>query len=156
MPPLLNKQKEASVTPTLQIVGAYDANDVMGGLLTFDVANSGGGGLVRYIRVADDDDEKAVLTLYLFNAKPTVIADGAAFAPAIADLKKLVGIQAIAAADYTELNSNACALYTGDTAPNFSFTSASGNLFGYLVCTATPTYTAATDLTISLGCWLDG
>lgn len=154
----INKQKEVSVTPTIG-VDAYTANDVVGGLLTFNFANSGGGGVVRWARVVDDDDEKAELALYLFNASPTAIADDAAFAPAVADLKKMVGKVLFEAADYETINSNAVAIIGHGVSTDFlniDFTSASGNLFGYLVCTGTPTYTAATDLTVTLGVWLDG
>jgi hypothetical protein len=92
------------------------------------------------------------LTLYVFNAAPTTIADDAAFAPAIADLKKLVAKVEIAADDYTSISdgtaNNAYALkqdlnevYKAD---------GKGNLYAYLVATATPTYAAATDLTVNL------
>lgn len=134
-----------SVTPTIG-TDAYTANDVVGGLLTFDVTGGAiGGGLINSAWVVDDDDEKAALKLYLFDEAPTTIADDAAFEPTAADLKKLVSVVSISA--YTTVNSNA---YCVVEDINNVFTAPNGNLYGYLVCTATPTYTAATDLTVKL------
>lgn len=148
---VFDKVIESQVTPVIDD-DAYTAGDVVGGLITFNVSSPSGCGIINAMRIADDDDEKAVLTLYVFNAAPTTIADDAAFAPTIADLKKLVAKIEIAADDYTSISdgtaNNAYALkqdlnevYKAD---------GKGNLYGYLVCTATPTYTAATDLTIIL------
>jgi hypothetical protein len=135
----------ASVTPTID-TNAYSANDVIGGLLSFDVSTSRvNGGIINTALVADDDNEKAALTLYLFHAAPTTIADDAAFAPTIADLKQLCAV--IAFSSYTTVNSNAYSLVEDI---NNAFVSTTGILYGYLVCTATPTYTAATDLTVVL------
>lgn len=144
---VFDKVIESQVTPTIDD-DAYSANDVVGGLLTFNVTSSSGCGIINALRIADDDDEKAALTLYLFNDVPTTIADDAAFAPAIADLKKLIAKIEIAADDYTTVNSNAYALIQD---LNEVYKAAgTGNLYGYLVCTATPTYTAATNLTLTL------
>jgi hypothetical protein len=154
-----NKQRIVALAITNKIGGAYSANDVIGGLLTFDVHNAGGGGIVRWARLVDDDNEKAELTLYLFNSSPTAILDDAAFAPVVADLKNYIGKILFQAADYETINSNAVALIGHGVSTDFlniDFTTDSGNLFGYLVATATPTYTAVTDLHISLGLWLDG
>lgn len=153
-----NRQK---IITTALTVGtdAYTANDVVGGLLTFNVANAGGGGVIRWASIVDDDNEKTELTLYLFSAAPTAIADDAAFAPAIADLKIYIGKILFQAADYETINNNAVALLGHGASTdylNVDFSTSSGNIYGYLVCTATPTYTAATDLTVVLGVWLDG
>lgn len=133
---------------------AYTANDVMGGLLTFNVESPGNGGFISRVKIVDDDDEKAAVKLYLFDEVPTTIADDAAFAPAIADLKSMIGVVAIAAADYTTVNGNAYAIkYLGTDTIDFETVEDGKNLYGYLVCDATPTYTAATDLTVEIQCW---
>jgi len=153
---ITNRQKIVSLTPTIG-VDAYTANDVVGGLLTFDIANVGGGGIVRWARIVDDDNEKAELALYLFSDLPSTIADDAAFAPTVADLKKLAGKVLFEAADYETVNGNAWVIRgRGSDAIDIDCSLATNNIYGYLVCTGTPTYTAATDLTISLGVWLDG
>lgn len=154
--PLVNQQKEVALALTVKIGGAYSANDVVGGLLTFDVANAAGSGCVQAVRLVDDDNENAAMTLYLFNAAPTVFADDAAFAPTVADLKKLIGIVTIAAGNYVTLNGNSVALLQGPSSPNVFFKTATGMIYGYLVCTGTPTYTAATDLHLTLFCQMDG
>lgn len=155
---VLGRQKTITTALTVD-TNAYTANDVVGGLLTFNVANAGGGGVIRWASIVDDDNEKAELALYLFDATPTTIADDAAFAPAIADLKKYIGKILFQAADYETINSNAVAMIGHGVSTdllNIDFNTTNGNIYGYLVCTATPTYTAVTDLTIRLGIWLDG
>lgn len=154
--PIVNQQKEIALALTNKIGSAYSANDVIGGLLTFNVANAAGSGCVRAVRLVDDDNENAAMTLYLFNATPTAFADDAAFAPTVADLKKMIAIIAIAAGNYVTLNSNSVALLQGPSGPNVDFTTSTGNIYGYLVCTGTPTYTATTDLHLTLFCQMDG
>lgn len=154
------RNKTISVAPTIDIVDAYTANDVIGGLMIFAVGGIGGGGSIRSILIADDDNEKAASTLYIFNEKPTTIADDAAFAPTIADLKKLITTVTVEAGDYATVNSNAYAILGGheDLATknmDVPFVAVDGNLYIYNVCTATPTYTAATDLTFAITVRLD-
>ena len=151
--------KTVAVTPTID-TDAYTANDVVGGLMTFAFGGVGGSGSIRSITIADDDDEKAAFTLYIFNAAPSTIADDAAFAPTIADLKKLVTTVLVEAGDYATVNSNAYAILGGheDLATknmDIPYASADGNLYMYAVCTATPTYTAATDLTFTITARID-
>lgn len=133
-----------NVTPTIS-TSIYAAGDVVGGLMTFPVATAGGGGVINQIVITDDDNEKAQATLYIFDAPPTSIADNAAFAPVIADLKLLVAVIAVASADFTTINSNAYAVKAG-----INQTYKGSSLYMYCVCTATPTYTAITDLTFRL------
>src|SRR5574343_384011 len=103
--------------------GAYSANDVVGGLLTFQLAPEApagvnpASGFVRVVTISDDDNEKAALELHLFREAPTVIADNAAFAPTFADLKKRVGSVVIAAGDYVTINSNGHADVFGHVRP---------------------------------------
>lgn len=131
-----------SVTPTID-TAIYAANDVVGGLMTFSVPSAVNGGVLNSALLVDEDDEKAALTLYLFDAEPTTIADQAAFAPTAADLKKLVCT--IGLANYTSINSLAfCEV------PDINQGFAADTLYGYLVCVATPEYTAVTDLTAKL------
>lgn len=135
---------EATVTPKNT---AYDAGDVVGGLITFAIPGAAGGGILNTVHLSEDDNEGAVLTLYLFRASPTAILDDAAFAPAIADLRKLVYVGAIAAADYSTSNS---LKFVTIADINNAFAITGGNLYGYLVCTATPTYAATKKIYITL------
>jgi len=152
----INKQEVIEKALTIT-TSAYTANDVIGGLITFDVSNSGGSGIIRWGRVVDDDAEDAELTLYLFDTSPTAILDAAAFAPTIADLKNMIGKILFEAADYEDINSNGIAIRgRGADAVDIDFKTDLGNIFGYLVCTSTPTYTAVTDLHLTIGVWMDG
>lgn len=138
---------EASITPD---TSAYSAADVVGGLITFEGAGGvAGGGILNSIMLADDDNEKAGLTLYLFDEVPATIADQAAFALSLADAKKLVAaVVWTATTDYTSVGTQAYS-YKGDL--NYTFTSDGKNrLYGYLVATVTPTYASSKTLHLQL------
>ena len=146
----LSRVVESSVTPTVT-VGAYSANDVIGGLLRFDVQSAGGFGVVNNAIVTDDANVISALTLYLFNAAPDAIADNGAFAPGYADLQKLVGI--IPFNTYSTLNSNKWT--QGTLAPNQSVALPQNALWGYLVTAGTPTLTALC-ITVRLSVLVEG
>lgn len=152
----LNKQTIIQTQLTID-TNMYSANDVIGGLLTFKVHNSFSGGIIRWARIVDDDDEKAELALYLFHALPSTIADDAAFAPTIGDLKKLFGKITFSASGYETTNGNAFNIMRGSADDvDLDFYTDLENIFGYLVAVGTPTYAAATNLHLTLGVWLDG
>lgn len=132
---------DVTVTPTND---AYSAGDVIGGLMTIAVPGSVGGGVINSIMLVDDGNEGAVLTLYLFDATPSTIADDAAFAPTAADLKKMIGAVSYGAGDYTTINSLKYA-FKEDINLIFQADGAS-NLYGYVACTATPTYASGKTL----------
>lgn len=149
----------SGVSPTIS-TSPYSANDVVGGLLTFPIGGgkSFGGitttGFLRVLTVTDDDNEKAAAKLHIFASAPTAIADGDAFAPSFADLKKRIGVVAVAAADYVSFSSNgvAQAIIKGI---EMEFTAGDGNLYAFFVCDATPTYTAAADLAFTVITYID-
>ncbi len=147
--------RSVTVTPTLQIIGAYSAGDVVGGLLTFDFKNlPTGGGILGNIYITDDDNEKAAATLYVYTSAPTTIADDAAFAAAlaIADLKAQKYVKTILATDYVSLGPGA---YWSDIKIN-QILAFERYLYAYFVCTATPTYTAVGDLAFTISILLEG
>ena len=154
---MFNKQKVIQTALTVD-TNAYTANDVVGGLITFDVSNSAGSGTIRSLKVVDADNEKAALNFYFYNELPSTIADDAAFAPTLADTQKLIGKISVGTADYESLTSDdhAYALLQGDDAPDLDFQTDTGNIYAYMVAVATPTYTATDDLTVELVVWLDG
>lgn len=140
-----------TLRPTIT-AGAYSANDVVGGLLEFAIPRNGAG-FIRGLIITDDDNEKAACKLHLFVSKPTTFADNAAFAPTINDLVNRAAVIAVAAADYTTINGNAQAIVSTNTSLDFVFSN-QPMIYGYLVCDATPTYTATTDLWITLLAYL--
>ncbi len=137
-----HSQEDLTITTS-----AYVAGDSIGGLITFDTSEIGPTGRITRVVIADDDNEKAALKLWVFNESPTAIADADPFAPVFADLKLLMGVIAIAAGDYTTINGNAYAEVTGLTV---DYQTDDNNLYCYLVPDGTPTYAAATDLTVTL------
>lgn len=149
---LYGRNKTLTLTPTITTI-AYSAGDVIGGLLEFDVSGgAGGGGILQSLCIIDDANVKADVTLYLFDSEPTEIADNAAFAPALADLKKIIYALNVPSASQSTLNGNGF-YFRG--AIDQGFSAPTGKLYGYLVATATPTYAAATDLTLRLSMRLD-
>ena len=149
--PNSDRPSKATVTPTIT-AGAYSAKDVIGGLLTFVFANTrGADGIVRSVRIADRDDEKAAVKLWLFAEQPITIADNAAFAPTDNDISKCIGVLAFAAADYTTASGNA---FVAKHEQGLDFTDTNGTIWGYLVADATPTYGTTTDLTITITTYL--
>ena len=142
-----------TVTPTIT-AGAYSASDVVGGLLTFTLADThGAAGVVRAVRIVDGDNEKAACKLYLFDSVPSTLADNAAFdfTDDAANLAKCAGRVSIAAADYVTVGADAAA-WKEDLAVEFD--TPTGVLYGYLVCDATPSYGATSDLSITLTAYL--
>lgn len=131
---------------------AYTAGDVVGGLLTFAVGTASGGGILNSIMLIDEDSEAEAYTLYLFDAKPSTIADDAAFAPTIEDLRKLVAVVSIVS--YTTVNSKDYA-YIPDINQVFGQLG-DGNLYGYLVPDATPDHTNADALYMRMGILTEG
>lgn len=145
-----------TITPDLAVtLSAYTIGDVVGGLITINVsggAATGGGGVLRRLMLVDDADQKEPYTLYLFDQKPGVIANDDAFAPTVADLKKMIAKVSIAAGDYVTLNGNAIAI---KEQLEIDYTCVEGYLYGYLVAVDTPDYAAAADLTLRLTVWAD-
>lgn len=125
----------------------YASGDVVGGLQTLSSVALARGVILNKVLLVDADNESAAFTLWLFNAAPTAIADGAAFAPTAADLQKVVAKVSIAAADYVSINSMAVAVISdiNDVIP-----SNIGVLYAYLVIADTTTYSADDDLWLAL------
>lgn len=129
---------------------AHTAADVVGGLLTFNMTAVGGakvtGGRIEWAALADDDNEGAALELYLFDSEPTTIAGNASGTLTAADLRKLCGQVSFGTSDYVTINSMK-AVFKRDLQLPF----AADTLYGYLICTGTPTYAANKTLAVRLG-----
>lgn len=142
----------AIISPSLTITaGAYSANDVVGGEITLTNAArvSGGSGVITDIVVLDDDNEKAALTIVLYDSDPAAnTADNGAFAWGSGDLARCIGKVNVAGADYETMGGNAVAHKTG-LGIGFK-ASGSANLYMYLIATGTPTYAATSDLQVKV------
>lgn len=144
---------EKTLTTT---AGAYSANDVVGGLITIPFAD----GIIRRIKVVDDDNVGAALDLYLFSGAPTSIADNGAFLTAftLGDHKKWIRKLTIATGDWQTINSNKTAFvaYQGSESLGIDFSADDGaNIYAYLVGTGGPTYTSTAGLYIKITAWLN-
>lgn len=131
---------------------AKDAGDVVGGLLTITVSPNGNdcSGKITRLHVIDDDAQAAALKIYFFDSSPGAIADDAAFTLTAANIKKIIGSVSIATTDYVTIGSERFAEKDG-TDVNIEFSAPSGTLYAYVVCTATPTYSASG---LSLRIWV--
>lgn len=134
---------DAGITVTLS---AYTAGDVVGGLLTFDVARVSDRGFIERVRLVDEDSQDEPYLLYVFREQPTTIANDAAFAPTVADIQKLLFVISISTA--TTVNSID---FWHSAQLNYAFNAPDGNLYGYLVANAsTPDYANADALSLYL------
>lgn len=137
---------ETSIVVT---VGAYSANDVVGGLIVFDVHSAGGGGVVTDIYLTDAANQTEPYTFHIFDAEPTAIADNAPFGTTfdIDDQQAKIAEIELAAGRYTTDNSLDWA-----RVPNvdLKFEAPDGNLYMYAECLTGPTQAATDDVQISM------
>lgn len=153
--------ERALVPLTVTAGSAYAANDVVGGLITVPLGiGHSGGGFIQSVMLVDKDNEKASFTLYFWSEKPTSIANDAAFIPQESEAIYQIGSISLPATQYTSLASNAYAIgrAAGDDAisgKELAWEYApSGAIYCYMVCTGTPTYTAADDLILRVTMFL--
>lgn len=121
---------------------AYSANDVVGGLLTFNMISPSGCGVLNALKITDEDNEGAALDVYIFSDVPSTIADDAAGALTISDIDKLLCKVEIAAGDYKTVNSLKFVIKDESSEGlNRAYKlPTTGNLYAYVICTGTPTY----------------
>jgi hypothetical protein len=141
----VNTPVDVTITPD---TSQYADGDVIGGLLTFSFAAKAG--MLVTLIVTENDNEGAVLDLFLFSSEPSTIADNATFAPTFADTQKLLRKIPIAAGDYFTENSIKVAQIdlqsTGSPLPFSSVT-----LYGYLVTNgSTPTFAGSKTIQLRL------
>lgn len=153
-------EPSVTITPDTSI---YTANDVIGdhpnattGALTFSletnsatgvIGSSSGGGLINKLIVYDNDNEGAAGALWLFKADlATPILDQATFAPVLADWDNWITTITLPA--FTTYNSIKQALVTDI---NDQFRVSQNKIYGYFVCSGTPTYASSKSLVFKLG-----
>lgn len=135
-------------TPTVT-VGAYLANDCVGGMLTFASAarNAGGGGVLKDVIILDDAGQDAELELWLFNASFTSPGDNAPWAPSQADLRKLVAIASTADGAWRAAGTPSAIVI--EVSQRYDLVGTS--MFGQLVTRGTPTFLATDDVSTAVG-----
>jgi hypothetical protein len=129
---------------------AYTAGDAVGGKRTLTnallAANTG---VLQSVNILDRANQKAAMTLYIFDADPTnaTITDNAAFVFSTDDLKVIAQVN-ISTTDYVTNNSKAFASIGG---LNISLKAGGTTLYAALVTAGTPTFAATTDVQIEVG-----
>lgn len=114
---------------------AYAAGDVLTDV--FKITDTGNDAELAQIVVFDASDQKADMRFYFFDTLPAAtFTKNAAFALSDADLKKVCGWVDIAAADYTDLGSNAIARKAITNIGDAKYA------IGVVAGAATPTYVA--------------
>ena len=158
MPVIINGMTSTSAGITISqtpvvTAGAEDAGDALGGLLTFEGAArvAGGGGIIKSVMILDDAGQDASLELWLFSDAFTAIADNAAWAPAEADLHKLVAI--ITTGDGAWFAAGTPSVARVEVSQYYEC--AGTSLYGQLVDRTGGTYVATDDVTVILNLLLD-
>ena len=140
------------VTPTVT-VGAYDANDCVGGILTITgaIRIAGAGAILQSIVLTDMAAQKKEMQVFIFNANPAAgtYTNNGALDIHDTDMGYCIGAIKIAATDYLEAADNAVATVTNI---GLICEPASGTtLYAVVKTPDTPTYAAATDLSFKFG-----
>ena len=129
--------------------GAYTSGDAIGTLQTLSGAfRVDQAGRVLECTVIDVDNQKADLDILLFQSN--TLASGvnnAPFAPAEAELKEIVGVVSVTAADYVDVGTSAFAQVDIELDLQLE---ASQNLFAQIVSRGTPTYSDTDNLEVRL------
>ena len=136
------------VSPTVT-AGAYSANDVVGGTLTFSGVSKG---ILRAVTVVDQAKQAGALQLVLFDAVPTDIADNGTFDIADADLLNVIGavhLTDTAGGDKFDFTDNKIYMRQGLNIPLRS-DEAGQAIYGFLIALGTPTFAATTDVQVQL------
>jgi hypothetical protein len=130
---------------------AYSAGDAVGAKRTIaNAVRTQGTGVLESVTILDRANQKAGMTLFIFDADPSAatITDNAAFVFSTDDVKVIAQVN-IASSDYVTTNSKAVAQKTG---LGVALKVASGTtLYAALVTTGTPTFAATTDVQLEYG-----
>ena len=134
-------------TPTVT-AGAYSANDVVGGLLTFAGAAriTGGGGIIKSVVIIDDGGQDAETELWLFDTTITAIADNGAWALTEAQLHTCVAVISTTEGAWRASGTPSVC----DIECSRAYTCTGTALYGQLVTRGTPTEVATDDITVRI------
>lgn len=135
-----------SKTPTVAAT-AHAQNDVVGGLMSFDLTGFGGGSILNAIMLQDSSNSGKTMRLNLFHILPSTVNDDAAWSPNETEQRKRFAY--IDIEDYITENSLKAA-YLPDV--NQLIPAGVNTLYAYLVVTETGGITLAStdDIYISL------
>lgn len=140
------------VTPTVSTSPAYTAKDCVGGLMTFSnaVRSSGGSGTLMAVQVVDKDQEMKDVDLVLFDRSITATTDNAVFDPTDAELANCIGWVPLGVGMYADFNDNSL---LSVNSVGLDFVLNGTDLIGQLVTRGTPTFSATSDIVVTLTIW---
>lgn len=155
---LLNPGPGASVhvfkTPHITANSAYVSGNVLGGIDTFINAfrTTNGSGIIASCLLLDRANQKAPVTLLLYDAPPShgTYTDHNAFSFDSVDAQHFIRGINFANADYTTDGAYAWIDY-GSIAKIILSTDGTANLYGIMITTGTPTFNSTKNITIKLG-----
>lgn len=136
-----------AVSPVIS-AAAYTAGQTIGPVmqLTGMVLEGPNSGVLQSLRVTDKAKQNAAIDIIFFSAVlGTPFADRVTFAPAAADLPKLLGHVSIASSDYSQFSANSIATRL-NVGLGIVLAAASTTLFCQAVSRGTPTYASVSDL----------
>lgn len=145
---VLTRTVTVQLQPTVTASSAYVANNCVGGRLIFsNILGVQQSGVVQNITIACKTAQTTGYKLYLFTDNPsnTTITDKATPTLNVLDLPKLVDVITLGASDSTLTPT----LNVTDNIGR-AVVSPTNNLYGILLTTGTPTYTASADLFVTL------
>lgn len=135
-----------AVTPTISNGVAYTANDQLGGVQTITSATTATKFQTRLVNVSiiDKAKQSAAITIFFFNASPTVASsDNAALDITDAEMaSKYIGHVEIGSGDYASIAASSVACKEC----YLMLASASANVYAVAMTTGTPTYGSTSDL----------
>lgn len=142
-------RKRITVTPTVSTAPAYTAKDAVGALLTFANAArvSGGSIVLEAVQLHDKDQELKDYDLVFFDRSITAPTDNAVFAPTDTELGYVVAVVPILSGMYADLSTNAIAAVQNLAVP---IVLNGTDLYAVLVARGTPTFTATTDVSVTV------
>jgi hypothetical protein len=136
-------------TPTIT-VGAYSANDIIGGVITIRQAGANNNLLV-HLGIFDDDGQKVRIDFLFFDDELTgTYTDNAALTLDAADKSKLRGVAPVYATDYFDVGADAMATANVQLSL-FLIDRTIENLFVIALVRGTPTYTTTSSLRFEFG-----
>ena len=131
------------VNPVVSASVLYTTADALGSKGSFRVPENG---VIQTVVVQDRDSENVDFDIVFFKADIAGTADNAAFAPSDAELATVVG--SVTVTSYKAFNTNSIATVAN---AGLGYWAPTGVLFFQCVTRGGPTYTATTDIQISLG-----
>lgn len=140
---------QGSFVPTVTASSAYATGNAVGGLITVTNALRTGvlSGLLQWVKVTSASAQaSSSFDVFLFNAAPTAPTDKTAYSVASADLAKLISV-----IHCTDITTAGGSIHQADNAAKPFLVPSGTSIYAVIVVRGTPTFTASSDVTLSVG-----